>query len=271
MRRAAWAALAVVWLAVAVGCSDDTSASPRDELILATTTSTQDSGLLDELVPQFEEDSDCTVKTVAVGSGEALAMGENGNADALLVHSPSDEKAFMAAGHGVSRNPVMYNDFVLVGPADDPAGVAESADAADALAAIAQAQEPFASRADDSGTEAKELSLWEEAGIEPSGSWYIGTGQGMGDTLTIASQKQAYTLSDRGTYLATEGLDLDIVFEGSADLRNNYSVIVVDDEGVNTACAEEFGQWIRSDSTQRLIGEFGVETYGEALFTPDAD
>ena len=238
--------------------------------MLATTTSTQDSGLLDELIPAFEDSSECAVKTVAVGSGAAMTMGERGDADVLLVHSPEAEEQFMAEGHGSSREAVMHNDFVVVGPPGDPAGVADADDAAQALKRIAQDKAAFASRSDDSGTYAKELGLWEEAGIDPGGSWYVETGQGMGATLTIASQKQAYTLSDRGTFLATGSLESEIAFEGSDDLRNVYHVIVVDDEGTNTGCAAEFSRWIRKESVQKTIADFGIDEYDEPLFFPDA-
>jgi tungstate transport system substrate-binding protein len=273
MRRALTCAAACVVLAMVSGCgSGETQAQggPSGVMLLATTTSTQDSGLLDVLVPSFESGSACTVKTLALGSGEAMAMGEQGDADVLLVHSPADEREFMAKGHGLSRAPVMHNDFVLVGPPGDPAGVEGADTAAEALRRIAQARAPFASRADDSGTNAKELELWEQAGVDPHGSWYVGTGQGMGETLTIADQKQAYTLSDRGTFLATEGLDSEVVFEGSADLLNWYHVIVVDHEGTNTGCAKQFAGWLREDRVQRQIGGFGVEEYGRQLFHPDA-
>ena len=159
-------------------------------MILATTTSTQDSGLLDELLPRFEDESGCSVKTVAVGSGEAIELGEKGDADVLLVHSPEAEEEFMQGGHGASRKAVMHNDFIVVGPADDPAKVKDASSAAYAFGLISKAEAPFASRADESGTNTKELSLWDAAGIKPAGSWYIETGQGMGETLTIAGQKQ---------------------------------------------------------------------------------
>lgn len=246
------------------------SAGPSGDIILASTTSTQDSGLLDELVPMFEDGSGCVVKTVAVGSGQAMTMGERGDADALLVHSPEAEEQFMADGEGSSREAVMHNDFVVVGPPDDPADVADAGDAAEALGRIAEQEAGFASRADDSGTHAKELSLWDEAGIDPSGSWYVETGQGMGETLTIASQTEAYTLTDRGTFLSSSNLQSEIAFEGSEDLQNPYHVIVVDEEGVNTGCAEEFSGWIRTEPVQRTIEEFGIEEYGEPLFFPDA-
>ncbi|HYN49588.1 MAG TPA: substrate-binding domain-containing protein [Thermoleophilaceae bacterium] len=259
-----------------VSCGDDDDAdsagsSPdRGAMLLATTTSTRDSGLLDELLPSFERKSGCQVKTVAVGSGEALELGAKGDADVLLVHSPAAEEEFMDAGDGASRKAVMHNDFVLVGPADDPADIEKATDAPDALKRIAAAEANFASRADESGTHTKELSLWETAGTDPSGSWYIETGQGMGETLTIAGQKEAYTLSDRGTFLATENLDAELLVEGGEDLLNPYHVIVVRGKETNAACAREFSSWITSPSTQKTIGRFGVEEYGERLFFPDA-
>lgn len=260
---------------LAAGCGGGQPAEPdatTGSLILATTTSTQDSGLLDDVLPDFERRSDCALKTVAVGSGQAMEMGANGDADVLLVHSPQAEAEFMAAHHGSSREPVMHNDFVLVGPPDDPARGKGAGDAAEALRRIARHQAPFASRADDSGTHAKELSLWEEAGIEPSASWYFETGQGMSETLTISSQKEAYTLADRGTFLAMRNLTSEIVYQGSPDLRNPYHVIVVEEDGgrTNVACARQFSEWIRSAPVQRRIADFGVEEYGEPLFFPDA-
>jgi tungstate transport system substrate-binding protein len=253
------------------GCASDSDAAESGEAILATTTSTQDSGLLDELVPDFEKEHDCTIKTVAVGSGEALAMGEKGDADVLLVHSPDAEEEFMDAGHGLTREPVMHNDFVIVGPKGDPAEISDAADAADALRRISDAGATFASRGDDSGTHAKELALWKLAGVEPSGDWYLETGQGMGQTLTIAGQKSAYSLADRGTFLATANLDSGIVFEGSDDLRNNYHVIVVDRGEEPAPCGQEFAAWLQEPAVQERIGEFGVEQYGEPLFVPDAE
>ena len=273
MMRAAVATAACVALMAVAGCGGDdktADAGASGNMVMATTTSTQDSGLLDVLVPDFEKSSDCTVKTVAVGSGEALTMGEKGDADVLLVHSPDAEEEYMAAGNGSSRKAVMHNDFVLVGPPDDPAKVNGSSDAAQAVAKIAEAKAPFASRADESGTNTKELGLWEEAGVQPSGSWYIETGQGMGQTLTIANQKQAYTLSDRATFLATKGLKSKIVYEGSDDLLNKYHVIVVKHEGTNTACAKDFSSWILEKPVQQTIGEFGVKEFGQQLFVPDA-
>jgi tungstate transport system substrate-binding protein len=258
-------------LAVAA-CGEDDSGAPADKgsMILATTTSTQDSGLLDELVPRFQDQSGCSVKTVAVGSGEALELGERGDADALLVHSPAAEEEFMDGGHGASRTAVMHNDFVVVGPAGDPAKIKGAGSAAEAFTQISKQKATFASRADESGTHSKELSIWEAAGVEPAGSWYIETGQGMGETLTIAGQKRAYTLADRGTFLATDNVDLDLLVEGGSDLLNPYHVIVVEGEGVNTECAQAFADWITSPETQEEIGRFGVAEYGEPLFFPDA-
>ena len=264
----------LVLMSVIAGCGDDEgdagAAPDRGTMLLATTTSTRDSGLLDELLPSFEEESGCSVKTLAVGSGEAMELGEKGDADVLLVHSPEAEREFMAAGHGASREAVMHNDFVLVGPAGDPAQIKDAGDAPDALASIATAEEAFASRGDDSGTHAKELELWEEAGTEPNGSWYIETGQGMGETLTIASQKQAYTLSDRGTFLATDNLDSELLLEGGEELLNPYHVIVVRAEDTNRVCARAFASWITAPGTQRRIKRFGVAEFGEPLFFPDA-
>jgi tungstate transport system substrate-binding protein len=274
MRRTAAALLALSTVLAVAACGDDDSkdaaaAPDKGKMILATTTSTQDSGLLDELVPRFERESGCSVKTVAVGSGEALELGEKGNADVLLAHSPEAEEEYMDGGHGTSRKAVMHNDFILVGPGGDPADITDASSAADAFAHISKAEAPFASRADESGTNTKELSLWEAAGIKPHGSWYVETGQGMGQTLTIASQKQAYTLSDRGTFLATKNLDLELLLEGGKDLLNPYHVIVVQGDQVNRGCAEEFSDWITSPATQRDIGRFGVAEYGEPLFFPD--
>lgn len=269
--RAIGTAFALSCVLLVGGCGSDSSAAESDEAILATTTSTQDSGLLDELLPDFEKERDCTIKTVAVGSGEALEMGEKGDADTLLVHSPDAEEEFMDGGHGLTRDPVMHNDFVIVGPEGDPANVGDATDAADALKRIAETDAPFASRGDDSGTNAKELELWDVAGVEPSGDWYFETGQGMGETLTIAGQKSAYTLADRGTFLATANLDSTVAFEGSDDLQNFYHAIVVDRGEEPVPCGEEFAAWLQEPDVQERIGDFGVEKYGEPLFVPDAE
>ena len=261
--------LAVLLVAAGYGCGGGS-----DELILATTTSTQDSGLLDVLIPQFEDAHDYKVKTIAVGSGEALRLASEGEADVVLAHSPKAEEEFMTAGNGESRLVVMHNDFVIVGPADDPAGIEDAATAAEALDKIASSESIFLSRGDESGTHTKELSLWTAAEIEPGGSWYQETGQGMGATLTVAGEKQGYTLSDRGTYLAQKAnLDLELLFEGDKALFNQYHVIVVDPKKhskVNAEGARAFAAFITSPSVQATIGEFGVEDYGQALFIPDA-
>jgi tungstate transport system substrate-binding protein len=262
--------LSLVLVAMLVGCGDNS-----EEVILATTTSTQDSGLLDVLLPQFEEESGYEVKVIAVGSGQALRLGEEGEADVILAHSPKAEEEFVAAGFGVERQAVMHNDFVIVGPADDPAGVKGTGDAAAALAAIEASGETFVSRGDESGTHTKELSLWESAGVEPSGDWYTETGQGMGATLGITNDRQGYTVTDRGTFLAQEdSLDLEIVSEGDPALFNNYHVMVVNPEkhsDVNADGARAFAAFVTSPGTQVTIGSFGAAEYGESLFVPDAN
>ncbi len=248
-------------------------AGPRD-VILATTTSTQDSGLLDVLVPLFERQTGYHLKPIVVGSGAALKLGEKGEADVLLVHSAAAEEAFMAAGFGVARELVMYNDFVIVGPADDPAGIRGEPSAIETMRRIATVGALFVSRGDDSGTNALELKLWEQAGITPSGSWYTESGTGMGDTLNIANERQAYTIADRGTYLSLRHrLDLDILVEGDRPLLNVYHVIAVNPENgkaVNTAGAHAFLDFLLDPATQQVIGRFGIERFGTPLFTPCA-
>ena len=271
-----WAVVVLVTALVAVAaCGSDSGSSTSTtsasgQMIMATTTSTRDTGLLDTLVPAFEKAGNCSVKTVAVGSGQALELGARGQADALLVHSPDAEQLFMKQGHGSTRLAVMHNDFVLVGPPSDPAKTAGAGGIEQAMQAIAKMKSPFASRADDSGTNAKELKLWQQAGITPSGSWYVKTGQGMGPTLTIANEKDAYTLSDRGTFLATKNLDSKILVQGDPQLQNPYHVIVVKHAGANVGCAKAFSDWITSAAAQKLIGQFGKRQYGQALFHPDA-
>jgi tungstate transport system substrate-binding protein len=245
-----------------------------NSLVLATTTSTQDTGLLDVLIPAFEQRTGIRVKTLAVGSGEALAMGRRGDADVLLVHSKAAEDAFMAQRHGELRLDVMHNDFVIVGPAADPAGI-RGADATEAFRRIAASGAAFASRGDSSGTHVKELGLWRKAGVEPAGrAWYVSAGQGMGETARIASEKRAYTLIDRGTWLAMASrLDLALLAEGSPDLFNSYRVIVVapaKHPGVHVREARRFARWIVSPQVQAVIGDFGRAKYGQPLFVPDA-
>jgi tungstate transport system substrate-binding protein len=245
------------------------------KLILATTTSTDDSGLLDVILPEFEEKFNANVQVVAVGTGQAIKLGEDGNADVLLVHDRPKEDAFMAAGHGVRREDVMYNDFIIVGPESDPAGVKGMTGAAAALKKIANSQATFVSRGDDSGTHSKEKALWKAAGIEPAGDWYVSAGQGMGAVLTMTDEQQAYTLSDRATYLARtrEGLELQILVEGDQILFNPYGVMAVNpDKGdhINTALANSFIDWLISVPVQETIGQFGQDKFGQSLFIPDS-
>lgn len=246
-----------------------------NELILASTTSTRDSGLFDELIPEFERQTDYNVKTIAVGSGAALKMGERGDADVLLVHSPEAEEELMAAGHGVDRRLVMYNDFVIVGPSSDPAGVRGMESATQALQAIADKGSLFISRGDESGTHRRELGLWKGVGLDPSGrSWYQEAGVGMGEALMIASNKAAYTLSDRGTYVRlSERLSLEVLVEGDPELLNIYHVIRVNPErhsGLKVEGAKAFADFLVSAETQEMIGTFGVEEFGQPLFIPAA-
>jgi tungstate transport system substrate-binding protein len=247
------------------------------ELILATTTSTQDSGLLDVLVPLFQRQTRYQVKTVSVGSGAALALGSRGEADVVLVHAPDSEKQWMAQGNGTERRLVMHNDFILVGPPADPAHVQGSTSAAAALEKVAAAQAPFVSRGDNSGTQQAELTLWRRAQVEPKGQpWYVESGSGMGQTLTIADQKRAYTLSDRATWLAwSSKIDLPIVVEGDRALFNVYHVMPVNaarfpNVKINTAAAMAFADFLVAPSTQEVIGNFGRDKYGQQLFVPDA-
>jgi tungstate transport system substrate-binding protein len=260
---------AAVLALVFAACGD----GDRESVILATTTSTQDSGLLDELIPAFERDSGLQVKTIAVGSGEAIELGARGEADVVLAHSPAAEQELMAAGKAGARRTVMHNDYVVVGPPGDPAGV-RGAQAARALARIAKAKAPFVSRGDESGTHTFELGLWEDAGVEPGGGWYQESGQGMGATLQIANDKDAYTISDRGTYLATESArDLEILVEGGGELLNVYHVIdIAEDAGerVNAEGGKALADWLVAPAAQNAIKTFGVEEFGEPLFVPDA-
>ncbi len=253
------------------------AAPANPTLILATTTSTQDSGLLDVLIPLFETESGYTVQTVAVGSGEAMKMGKEGNADVLLVHAPSSEVTFMDGGFGTDRFLVMHNDFIVVGPADDPAGIKGQTSAVEAFKAIYNAGAQFITRGDDSGTHKKELALWESAGLDPAGqsSWYLETGQGMGASMIVASEKDAYILTDRATYLANkENYQLELLVEGDNSLLNVYHVITVNAEkwpAVNYEGALAFANFMIDPATQEIIGQFGVEKFGAPLFYPDAD
>jgi tungstate transport system substrate-binding protein len=245
-------------------------------LVLATTTSTQDSGLLDYLLPMFEQEAGVKVDVIAVGTGQAIQLGKDGNADVLMVHARAQEDAFMAAGDGVRREDVMFNDFVIVGPESDPAGIKGMTSATDAFKKIAETKSPFISRGDKSGTNSKELAIWKAAGIEPAGAWYINAGQGMGEVLTMAEETQAYTLSDRATYLARTkaGLKLAVLVEGDKILFNPYGVIVVDPKknpNIQTDLAQKFTDWIISVPVQEKIAEFGKADFGQSLFTPDSN
>ncbi|BDU70940.1 substrate-binding domain-containing protein [Mesoterricola silvestris] len=251
------------------------AAYAQRSVILATTTSTQDSGLLDVLVPMFQKQTGFQVKTIAVGSGQALAMGRKGEADVLLVHSPDAEKTFMAEGPGINRRLVMHNDFVVLGPPADPAGLKAAPSAPEAFRKVAARAVTFVSRADQSGTHAQEKKLWKAAGIDPAGKpWYLETGQGMGQTLNVASEKRGYTLSDRGTYLALKKrLGLAIVSEGDASLANIYHVIEIDPAKypkVNAAGGKAFAAFMVSAPVQEVIRTFGVDKFGSPLFFPDA-
>ena len=288
LRRAAVIAFAAVLALSLTACGSDTSdttttekpAVTPTEVVLASTTSTQDSGLFDVLIPAFEKaNPEYKIQVVAVGTGEALKLGETKDADVLLVHAKADEEKFVKNGFGVERKDVMYNDFIIVGPASDPASVKGSADTTAAMNAIAAAGEAgktvFLSRGDDSGTHKKELKLWAQSGITTptpeANKWYLETGQGMGETLTITSEKQGYTLADRATYLSMkDALQLEILYEKDKALLNQYGVIVVTD-AKNQVGGQAFEDWVLSPEGQKVIGEYGVEKYGQALFVPNAE
>jgi len=252
----------------AAGCGR----KPARSIKLATTTSTENSGLLGAILPEFTKKTGIDVHVIAVGTGKALKHGENGDVDVILVHAPSRERAFVEAGFGLERVPVMHNDFVVLGPNGDPAGVRGMKDAATALAKVAKAECPFVSRGDDSGTHTKEKGLWEKAGVSPSGAWYVSAGQGMGAVLVMANEKQAYTLADRGTFIAfRDKVALEVLVEGDACLANPYGVIAVDHgkhPHVKRAEAAEFIAWLTSAEGQRMIA--GYRKGGEQLFFPDA-
>ena len=282
MKRQLWSMTLMFLFALALA-SCGTAEEPAI-LRLATTTSTADSGLLEAILPAFEAEANARVDVVAVGTGQAIALGEAGDADVILVHARAREDAFMEAEHGVLRYDVMYNDFVLVGPTADPADVRGMATAAEALAAIATAEAPFASRGDDSGTHTKELSLWTAANVSPASAsmgWYRAIGQGMGDTLIFANETAAYTLTDRATYLAMRDNlpNLAIIVGGESiaengdpQLLNPYGVIVVNPNkgNLNEALATQFAQWLITPATQAAIAQFGVEKFGQGLFYPSA-
>lgn len=258
-------------LLLCIGCGPPPDPPP---LTLATTTSTRDTGLLDALVPKFEEQTGIAVKVIAVGTGMALELGRRGDADVLLTHAPAAEQAFMDQGHGSERHSVMHNDFVLVGPADDPAEVRGTASIVEAFRRIAGAKAPFVSRGDESGTHMKERHIWSASGIEPAADWYVEGGSGMSAILGMADHKEAYTLSDRGTFLSQRSrLDLKILAEGDPLLVNPYAVIVVNRDhhpGINHEAAQKFAAFLLAPATQEAISRFGVAEYGQPLFFPDA-
>jgi len=274
--------VALIAASVFTGCSktneenNNQAGEPKQEptsITLATTTSTEDSGLLTELIPVFEKDSNIRVKVIAVGTGQAIELGQRGDADVLLVHARKAEDEFMTAGYGKVREDVMYNDFVIVGPKADPAGM-KGLKVDEALTKLSTANIAFISRGDDSGTHKKELGLWEKVGIEPKGDWYKEVGQGMGATLQVADEKQGYTLTDRATYLAQrDNFDLEIMVEGDDNLFNPYGVIAVNPDKLQHVKYNEtmkFIEFLTSKKGQDLIGKFGVEKFGQPLFIPDA-
>ena len=247
----------------------------QKNIILSTTTSTQDSGLLDVLIPIFEKKTGYFVKTIAVGSGQAMAMGQKGEADVLLVHSPAAEKKFVAEGYGIHRRLVMHNDYIVVGPAEDPAKIKGMKATTEVFKKIASGGALFLSRSDKSGTHSKEMAIWKAAGINPEGQkWYQQTGLGMGQTLNVTSEKRGYTLADRGTYLALKrNLSLDILAEGDAILLNIYHVIEINPAKwpkLNAAGGKAFADFMVSKEVQDIIKTFGVEKFGSPLFFPDA-
>jgi len=250
-----------------------TPAQAQDFITVASTTSTENSGLFDHILPLFQEETGIEVRVVAQGTGQALETGRRGDADVVFVHARELEEAFVADGFGVERLDVMYNDFVIVGPGADPAGLEGADDAASAMAAIAEAEAPFASRGDDSGTHVAEMNLWKAAGVAPEGQWYLSTGSGMGATLNTAAQVPAYALTDRATWLsfANRG-SLEIVFEGDPVLFNPYGIILVDPERhphVKAQQGQAFIDWVVSQAGQEAIASFTVA--GEQLFFPNAE
>lgn len=284
-----WAVLLTMFMVFSVisGCAGQKKEKPREEkkaeqkapetkkqkVILATTTSTVDSGLLDVLKPQFEKDTGYELTIVSVGSGQAIAMAEKGEADALLVHSPTDEKTVEEKKVVINRQLVMHNDFLLIGPADDPAKV-KGKKTEDGFKAIAESKALFVSRGDKSGTHKKELGIWEKAGIKPAGDWYQETGTGMGQTINVAAEKNGYTLTDRATYLAQKkNNNLAIMLEGDKVLLNIYHVMQVNPDKfkkVNAEGGKAFVEFMVKKETQGTIKNFGVDKYGQSLFVPDA-
>lgn len=259
-------------LAAAVLAAPAVQAEER-YITVASTTSTEASGLFGHILPKFEDKTGIDVRVVAVGTGQAIEIARRGDADVLLVHHKPSEEAFIANGHGVERHPLMYNDFILVGPGSDPAGIAGMDDAPAALARIADAEAPFASRGDDSGTHKKELGLWDKAGVEPAGSWYREMGAGMGKTLNTAAAMDAYALADRGTWISFDNRqNLELLVEGDPDLFNPYGVMLVSPEQhphVKAEMGQRFIDWLVSDAGQQAIAAYRLR--GKQLFHPNAD
>lgn len=257
--------VSLLWASISPGMA-------QERLKVSSTTSTDNTGLFQVLNPPFEKKFACRVDVIAVGTGKALKIGEMGDSDVVFVHSRPAEDAFMAAGHGVNRRDVMYNDFIIIGPAKDPAGIRGTRDAKKAFAEIAKAGSLFISRGDDSGTHKKEKSLWKKAGLKPEGRWYSEAGQGMGAVIQIANEKLAYTLADRGTYLAYKNkVSLEILCEGDPDLFNPYGIMAVNPAKhphVNYTLAMAYIGWVTSPEGQKIIREFGKEKFGQPLFTP---
>jgi tungstate transport system substrate-binding protein len=275
-KSSTWLITLIIGTVLVVSGTANVFAAPKQKnIILATTTSTQDSGLLDVLLPIFEKETGYFVKTIAVGSGQAMAMGKKGEADVMLVHSPDAEIKFVAEGYGVNRRLVMHNDFIIVGPGSDPAKIKGVKSSTNALKQIANAGALFTSRGDNSGTHSQEKKLWKQAGITPAGQkWYQETGLGMGQTLNVTSEKKGYTLADRGTYLAMKkSLALNILVEGDAALLNIYHVIEVNSAKwpkANAEGAKAFADFMVAKKTQDIIKTFGIDKFGSPLFFPDA-
>jgi len=273
--------VAMLCLLPTLGCSSNSNQpdktagkadkpGPSETIVLATTTSTRDTGLLDVLLPAFKEKTGIEVKAVAVGSGQALELGRRGDADVLLTHSPAAEEKFVSEGYGDQRRPLMVNDFVVVGPASDPAQLKGAASAKEAFQRVAQSKSPFVSRGDESGTHVKERQLWGSAQVKPQGEWYIQAGTGMAEVLRMADQKKAYTLSDRATFLSQQkSLDLKIAYEGDPSLKNHYSVIIVSPQKnpkVRRDAARKFAEFLLSPEGRKIITEYGVSKFGQQLF-----
>lgn len=261
-------------LALVLSAAPSGQGAGSTTVILSTTTSTQDSGLLDVLVPMFERQTGFTVKTISVGTGQALALAARGEADVTLAHAPALERTYVAEGKMRNRRLVMYNDFLVVGPETDPAKIRGERRVAEALRRIAAAPARFVSRGDRSGTHSLELALWKQAGIEPAGAWYIESGQGMGATLGIANDRRGYTLTDRATLLAfRRRIQLQPMVEGDRALLNVYSVMEVNPANgsrVNAAGGKAFADFMVSPAAQQVIGSFGADRFGQPLFVPVA-